>query len=123
MPPLLWRWHHSGCVFILSVFGLCLGINVTCWSFQNFYAHGAVTTRRARYQALQSSSSLYEDQLSGDGDSCGSQKGEFAKFTLSGSICGQKQEYLLDNINCSAGNDIKFCGTSSSLCRDFLPQL
>ena len=120
MPPLLWRWHHSGCMFILSVFGLCLGINVSSWSFQNFYAHGAVTARRASYQALQSSTSLHEDQSSGDGDSR-NQKEEHGKFALSGSICGQKHEYLLDNINCSAGNEIKFCGTSYSLL-DYSPK-
>lgn len=116
VPPLLWRWHHNGPysvnISLLSVLGLCLGIHVSSWNLQNFYAHGAVTTRRASNQALRSTSSLNEDQLGRDSDSSSSKKGESAKFSISGSICGQKHEYLLDNLNCSTGNEIKFCGAS-----------
>ena len=109
-----WRWHYrkrcNANILILSVIGLCCGISAS-WKYSTFYANGAATSRRSSNQlnTLYCSNSPADiDQK--DTDEFGDKSLHSAKFTLSGSICGQNREYLLDNLTCGDDCEIQFCG-------------
>ena len=105
------RRPYSSTIFLVSVLGLCLGINVSSWTHQNFYVHGAITAKRASNTLLCSTTDINQSDKD-DGNSL--KKSDSAKFTLTGSICGQKHEYLLENLSCRDDNEIQFCGKSQS---------
>ena len=107
----LWFWHHrkpfNSTIFLISILSLCIEMNVTSWTHQNIYAHGAVLSRRSS-SPLRCSSTDINQSDKDDGNSL--KRSDSAKFTLTGSICGQKHEYLLENLSCRNDSEIQFCG-------------
>ena len=109
------RHHRKQCnvnLYVLSIIGLCFGISVSSWRYNTFYANGASTTRRSsnKQSAMQCSSSSSAENGQSDPDYYMERSSDSAKFSLSGSICGQNREYLLENLNCRDDCEIQFCG-------------
>lgn len=105
-------------LYVLSIIGLCFGISVSSWRYNTFYANGASTTRRSsnKPSIMQCSSSSSAETDRTDADYYSERSSDSAKFSLSGSICGQNREYLLDNLNCRDDCEIQFCGENPKRC-------
>ena len=114
-----WRMHHrkrcSTNLIILFIIGLCFGLSVSSWRYNTFYANGALSNRRSSNQQtalLCTSNPPAECNQIGRNDAS-DRNSDSAKFTLSGSICGQSREYLLENLHCGDDCEIQFCGECS----------
>lgn len=114
-----WRMHHrkrcSTNLIILFIIGLCFGLSVSSWRYNTFYANGALSNRRS---SNQQTALLCTPNPSAECNQIGRNDGsdrnsDSAKFTLSGSICGQSREYLLENLHCGDDCEIQFCGEHS----------
>jgi hypothetical protein len=111
-----WRMHHrkrcSANLIVLFIIGLCFGLSVSSWRYNSIYANGALSNRRSSNQqtALLGSSNPSADSNQIGRKDASDRNSDSAKFTLSGSICGQSREYLLENLHCGDDCEIQFCG-------------